>query len=165
MVTRLAGLLRHSLESSRAQVVPLRVELTAVEYYLQIEQVRHGDRLRVTMDVPEVLHERTVPSFLLQPLVENSIRHGFTDPQRPLHLVVRAREDREKLVLTVEDDGPGISDAKSLEGGIGLGNNRARLAALYRGRASLDIAMGAHGNGTRVTIVLPLDAAGDVPSP
>ena len=90
MVTRLADLLRHSLESSRAQLVTLRVELEAVRRYLDIEQVRFGDRLVVTIDVAESLLDRAVPSFLLQPLVENAVRHGPGDSRSPLRIFVSA---------------------------------------------------------------------------
>jgi two-component system, LytTR family, sensor kinase len=155
MVTRLAGLLRHSLESSRAQLVTLRVELVALKYYLEIEQVRFGDRLIADIDVPETLLERVVPSFLLQPLVENSIRHGFTDPERPLHLQVRAREAGGRIVLTIIDDGAGITNPGGPRDGLGLGASRARVAGLYGGGATFDLAPGDGGRGTRVTITLP----------
>jgi len=159
MVTRLAGLLRHSLESSRSQLVTLRVELTALRHYIEIEQVRHGDRLAATVDVPEALHERTVPSFLLQPLVENAVRHGFVDPQRPLHLAVSARAEPGGLVLTVVDDGAGVGSRGAPGDGVGLGHTRARLAGLYGGRASLVLAPGEGGRGTRVTVTLPPEPA------
>jgi two-component system LytT family sensor kinase len=158
MVTRLAGLLRHSLESSRAQLVTLRVELEALRHYLEIEQVRHADRLVVTVDIPDSLLDRVVPSFLLQPLVENSIRHGFTDPERPLHLAVRAGETTGGIVLTIVDDGAGISTRGEQREGIGLGTTRARLAGLYGGRATLFLASAASGRGTQVTIHLPEQA-------
>ena len=164
MVDRLSGLLRHSLESSRAQVVPLGVELTAMRYYLEIEQIRYGDRLIIEVNVPERLHARMVPSFLLQPLVENSIRHGFTDPERPLQLGLRAWEEDGRLLLTVEDDGAGLQNDARTTGGIGLGNNRARLTALYGTRASLDIEPGPAGRGTRVTIAIPEEYVGPASS-
>jgi two-component system LytT family sensor kinase len=157
MVTRLAGLLRHSLDSARAQLVPLRVELEALRHYLEIEQVRHGDRLRVSWDVPEGLHDRIVPSFLLQPLVENTIRHGFDDPVRPLHVLVSAAGSGQQLVLTVSDDGAGLASRDAPEDGIGLGHTRARLAGLYGGKATLALTSGDHGRGARVTITLPED--------
>jgi hypothetical protein len=155
MVGRLAGLLRHSLESSRAQLVTLRVELTALRHYLEIEQVRYGDRLRAVVEVPEELMDRVVPSFLLQPLVENSIRHGFTDPSRPLRLDVRAWRENENLVLAITDDGAGLPASGEARDGIGLGTTRARLTGLYGPRASLTLGPGADGRGARVTIVLP----------
>ena len=170
MVMRLADLLRHSLESSRAQVVPLRVELEALRHYVGIEEVRHGDRLRVALHVPHELLDANVPSFLLQPLVENAVRHGPADAATPLHVEVRARADGERLVIEVRDDGVGMARAggastngasangTATNGGTGLGNTRARLAGLYGGAASLALSAGIDGRGTAVTIALPLGA-------
>jgi signal transduction histidine kinase len=155
MVTRLADLLRHSLESSRSQLVTLRVELDALRQYLDIEQVRYADRLSVAMDVPEPLLERVVPSFLLQPLVENGIRHGFTDARRPLRMEVRARVDGDRLILSVSDDGAGVAERDDARDGLGLGNTRARLDGLYGAAASLTLSPGDRGQGTVVTVVLP----------
>jgi two-component system LytT family sensor kinase len=155
MVEALAGLLRHSLESSRAQVVTLDVELGALEHYLRIEQVRHGERLIVRVEVPTELRQRTVPSFLLQPLVENAIRHGYTDPTRPFSLWVQAEASGTGLRLTVLDDGAGVGSGQQAEG-VGLGNTRARLAGLYGARASLEIGPRPEGRGTRVVVTLPV---------
>ena len=155
MVVRLAGLLRHSLESSRAQQVPLRVELLALQHYLEIEQVRHGDRLVASVAVPDSLLDRMVPSFLLQPLVENSIRHGLVDPLRPIHLEVSAREEPNGIILRISDDGAGLKAPGDPRDGVGLGTTKARLAGLYGGRASLKLVPGPGGRGAEVTIVLP----------
>jgi hypothetical protein len=154
MVTRLADLLRHSLESSHAQVVTLRVELEAVRRYLDIEQVRFGERLVVSTTVPDDLCDEMVPSFLLQPLVENAVRHGFVDSSRPLHIAVNvARTAACGLTINVADDGAGIrSDSND---GVGLANTRARLHGLYGETASLTLAPGDRGVGTVVTVVLP----------
>lgn len=159
MVTRLAGLLRHSLESARTQEVPLRVELEALRHYLAIEQVRHGDRLVAEVDVEPALHDCVVPSFVLQPLAENAIRHGFTDPQRPLHVAVRAHASAGRLVLTVEDDGDGVAGGGERRDGIGLGTTKARLEGLYGARGSLELSRRGDGRGTRVTVTLPDDRA------
>jgi signal transduction histidine kinase len=154
MVTRLADLLRHSLESSREQLVTLRVELEAVQRYLDIEQVRFSDRLIAAVDVPAGLADEMVPSFLLQPLVENAVRHGFVDATRPLHVTVRAAGGGgNALTITVTDDGAGLRDDSN--DGVGLANTRARLQGLYGSRASLALSAGEGGMGTTVTIVLP----------
>lgn len=155
MVTRLAGLLRHSLESSRAQVVTLRVELEALRHYLEIEQVRHRERLVVVVDVAEALHDRVVPSFLLQPLVENAIRHAAPEAGQVLHLEVRGTATADGLQLAVTDDGVGVGRSGDPGDGVGLGNTRARLAGLYGDRATLTLAPGDDGHGTRVTVTLP----------
>ena len=156
MVTRLADLLRHSLESSRTQLVTLRVELEAVRRYLDIEQVRFGDRLRVDVDADPSLLDAMVPSFLLQPLVENAVRHGPVDTSTPLHVTIAANRDARCVIITVTDDGAGIHDAGDTgREGVGLANTRARLHGLYGPDASLTFSSGTAGIGTVVTIVLP----------
>jgi signal transduction histidine kinase len=160
MVTGLADLLRHSLESSRSQLVSLRVEIDALRRYVEIEQVRFRERLAVTIDVPDALLDRPVPSFLLQPLVENGIRHGLTDPHRPLCIGVLARVSGATLVLTVSDDGAGLTTEATSPNGVGLGNTRARLRGLYGDGASLTLGRGLDGRGTVVTVTIPLAAGG-----
>lgn len=155
MIDRLAGLLRHSLDAAGAQQVPLRVELQALRHYLEIEQVRHGARLEVRWEVPAALDGRVVPSFVLQPIVENAIRHGFDAPDRVLRIEVGAAEQAGRLTLTVRDDGAGLAARGAPSDGIGLGHTRARLAALYDGAASLDLGPGPDGRGVKVTITLP----------
>ena len=160
MVTGLADLLRHSLESSRSQLVALRVEIDALRRYLEIEHVRFQERLAVTIDVPKSLLERSVPSFILQPLVENAIQHGLTDLNRPLRVAIGARLSRGRLVLTVSDDGAGIVSEATTPNGFGLGNTRARLAGLYGEAASLTLSAGPEGRGTVVTVAIPAEASG-----
>ena len=155
MVTRLADLLRHSLESSRTQLVTLRVELEAVRRYLEIEQIRFGDRLIVLIDVDDAVLDRMVPSFLLQPLAENAVRHGLVDAHSPLRIDVRAFMRDRELVIGVSDDGAGLDDQADGRDGIGLANTRARLRGLYGDAASLTLSSGTHGVGTIVTVVLP----------
>ena len=156
MVTRLADLLRHSLESSRTQLVTLRVELEAVRRYLDIEQVRFGDRLRVDIEADPSLLDAMVPSFLLQPLVENAVRHGPVDTSTPLHVTIAANRDAGRVLITVTDDGAGIRDHEDTgREGVGLANTRARLQGLYGTKASLGFSSGTASVGTVVTIVLP----------
>jgi hypothetical protein len=158
MVTRLGDLLRHSLESSRAQLVTLRLELEAVRRYLDIEQVRFGDRLVVSIDATNGVLDRMVPSFLIQPLVENAVRHGPVDPNTPLHVAVAASAVESRLVITVRDDGVGVGRQSPASNGIGLANTRARLRGLYGNDASLTL--GDAGDGTIATVSLPLDQPG-----
>ena len=155
MVTRLADLLRHSLESSRTQLVTFRIELEAVRRYLDIEQIRFGDRLLITIDVADALLDRMVPSFLLQPLVENAVRHGPVDATSPLHIDVAAALRGGRLIITVSDDGAGLGTETERTDGIGLANTRARLAGLYGEAASLTLSSGARGTGTLVTVEIP----------
>lgn len=157
MVTRLADLLRHSLESSRTQLVTLRVELEAVRRYLDIEQIRFGDRLQVTIDVNDALLDCMVPSFLLQPLVENAVRHGPVDTRTPVRIVVGASNSNGQLTLVVSDDGAGIRDDVGAGDGVGLANTRARLKGLYGDAASLSLSSGTAGTGTVVRVVLPVN--------
>jgi signal transduction histidine kinase len=155
MVTRLADLLRHSLESSRTQLVTLRVELEAVRRYLDIEQIRFGDRLIASIQVSDALLDRQVPSFLLQPLIENAVRHGPVDATSALHIDLQATLRDQQLVISVSDDGAGLSTEKERSDGIGLANTRARLQGLYGEAASLTLSSGIRGAGTTVTVVLP----------
>jgi LytS/YehU family sensor histidine kinase len=137
----------------------LRVEVDALRRYIDIEQVRFRERLVVAIDIPEGLHEWTVPSFLLQPIVENAIRHGLTDRQRPLLVEVRARRSAGTLVVTVSDDGAGVVDEANTPNGFGLGNTRARLHGLYGDAGSLTLERGADGRGTVVTVAIPEQAS------
>jgi LytS/YehU family sensor histidine kinase len=111
----------------------------------------------VRWNVDRNLEDRMVPSFVLQPLVENAIRHGFTDPSRALTIDVAIVRNDGGLVLRVEDDGEGLtrSDLERPAEGIGLGHTRARLAGLYGDRASLILGPSANGRGVRVMITIP----------
>jgi LytS/YehU family sensor histidine kinase len=138
-------------------VVSLRVELQVLRHYLDIEQVRHGPRLILQWNVASAIDDRLVPSMVLQPIVENAIRHGFTDPSRALTVKIAIEPAGSGLMLSVEDDGEGISNA-AFDGPaerIGLGHTRARLAGLYGDQASLQLQPVSGGRGTRVVIRIP----------
>lgn len=130
MLTRLSDLLRASLESAGQQEVPLRQELGTVERYLDIERVRLGDRLRVAIEVDPAALDVPVPNFILQPLVENAIRHAVARRTEGGNVFIRARVQPDGLHLEVEDDGPGFSADQPL--GIGLSNVRDRIAGNMR---------------------------------
>lgn len=160
MISRLGDFLRMTLDAPPDQMVPLRKELAFIRAYLAIEQVRFQDRLRVEMEVPGELQELRVPSFILQPLVENALKHGLADRPRGGTLRLRASRDSECLQLEVQDDGEGFQPGRE---GTGLGNVRARLGLIYKGRHQLDL-LGAPGRGTLVVLRLPLDAVrGEAP--
>jgi signal transduction histidine kinase len=130
---RLSDLLRMSLENSAQQEIPLHAELDFLSKYLQIEQTRFADRLVVRFDIqPETL-ETLVPNLILQPLVENAIKHGIAKKAGPGHIDVSARRDGDKLLLEVRDDGVGLpTDAfTALQTGIGVSTTRARLQYLF----------------------------------
>uniref|UniRef100_Q025Y3 histidine kinase n=1 Tax=Solibacter usitatus (strain Ellin6076) TaxID=234267 RepID=Q025Y3_SOLUE len=158
MLELLSDVLRSVLRAEGAHVTPLSTELEFLERYLAIEQVRFSDRLRPRIAVDPSLRRAAVPQFILQPLVENALRHGISRRADAGLLEVTAQRDGDMLVLTVRDDGPGLSPVEPLGTGVGLANTRARLAALYGDRASLEIASGA-GAGVLATIRLPYHEA------
>jgi LytS/YehU family sensor histidine kinase len=130
---RLSDLLRMSLENSGQQEIPLHAELDFLAKYLQIEQTRFADRLVVRYDIqPETL-ETLVPNLILQPLVENSIKHGIAKKAGPGHIDVSARREGDKLLLEVRDDGVGLPDDAftAFQKGIGVSTTRARLQYLF----------------------------------
>ncbi|MEW5927244.1 MAG: histidine kinase [Gemmatimonadota bacterium] len=151
---RLRGLLETTLEREAQQEVPLEEELRVVELYAGIEQVRFAGRLRVDVHVHAALAKALVPHLLLQPLVENAIRHGVSR-RGPGRVEVEAREGDGGLRLVVRDDGAGFAGGAANGSGIGLANTRARLQALYGAAHRFEIA-GVAGGGTAVTIILPL---------
>ena len=139
MMDRLGDLLRMALDTANVQEVPLKDELEMLQKYLDIEQVRFGPRLRVTLDVPQVAAAAFVPNFLLQPLVENAVRHGVAPHKRPGHVTIVIRHEGDQLALHIRDSGDGVKPAvlDMLNRGVGLSNTRARLEHLYPGRYSL----------------------------
>lgn len=165
MMAHLGALLRASLDHTDGHEVPLERELTLLDDYLAIEMLRFEGRLAVDICVPDPARDALVPVFLLQPLVENAIRHGINAQMRGGHLRIRARRDNGRLVLTVEDSGVGLPAGWRLEdhGGVGLMNTTRRLEELYGSDHDLQIE-GAPGDGVRVQVTLPY-RAGDGAAP
>src|SRR6185369_4509061 len=133
MIARLSELLRLTLENDGAQEVSLHQELDFLKRYLEIQQVRFGDRLKVHFDVaPETMDAR-VPNLLLQPLVENAIQHGLAPFSAPGEIHIHASRENGLLCLRIADSGPGLpaSTPSGAPDGIGLANTRARLQQLY----------------------------------
>ncbi len=156
VVAGLGDLLRRLLDGASRQEVPLREELEFVRNYLDIEQVRFRDRLKVTIDAePEVLDAK-VPHLILQPLVENAIRHGIAPYLWAGHLLVAARRFEDRVQLLVRDDGPGAGngDGDTTRPGIGLTNTRARLTRLYGGDFELEVSNAPDG-GLEARIAIP----------
>lgn len=156
MVARLSDLLRRALDPANAGEVPLSRELEAARSYLDVEEVRFQDRLRVEVSVPAELGGAAVPGLLLQPLLENAVRHGIA--RRPgggrIELAAEARGDRLRLV--VRDDGDGPEDAPRAGGlGIGLANVRARLVQIYGEDHRLELRELAAG-GAEAMVEIPL---------
>lgn len=155
MLEQLGEMLRRVMRADRPQEVPLAEELDFVRQYLGIEQVRFSDRLRPVFDVDPALNSALVPEFLLQPLVENAIRHGLAKRVTATLLRIEARREGDDLVLSVTDDGPGPGGTPAdLTEGVGLGNTRERLATLYGDRASLTLVRTPEG-GASATVRLP----------
>jgi signal transduction histidine kinase len=156
MLARLSDLLRLTLESSDAQEVPLRDEVAFLKMYLEIEQIRLGDRLTVAFEVDPMLEDVLVPNFVLQPLVENAVKHGIAPRSAPGRLAVRAWAEGERLRLQVADDGLGLPAAPTRQGlGIGLSNVQARLERLYGDDHPLTLRP-ADPTGLIVDLTLPL---------
>lgn len=156
MITRLGELLRHALESTDQQEVPLSEELDFLKRYLEIEQTRFGDRIQIQLDIAPDTSELLVPNLILQPLVENAIQHGIEPNARPGKIVVHASRADETLTLRVSDSGAGDSP-KPFKEGVGLSNTRSRLRQLYGERQTFVLEAGLNG-GVRATITLPCRA-------
>ena len=154
MVEKLGDLLRLTLDDVETQEVPLWRELEFLRLYLAIEQIRFEDRLRVRI-APTELSEVLVPHMVLQPIVENAVRHGLGQSEEAVTIDVTVTRSNGSLELRVSDDGPGLLPLKSGRTGIGLTNTRSRLERLYGAEAHLDIEPAA-GRGVRVTITLPI---------
>jgi LytS/YehU family sensor histidine kinase len=155
MMDRLGDLLRMTLNTSNVQEVPLRKELEMLQTYLDIEQARFGDRLCVRIAIDPDTLDAQVPNFLLQPLVENAVRHGIAPHTRPGHLAVEAVHDGRQLHIHILDNGDGVPPHRLtlLNQGVGLANTRARLEHLYRGEHALVFAH--TDEGFRVTVSIP----------
>jgi signal transduction histidine kinase len=156
MLEQLGDMLRRVMRADRPQEVSLADEVSFVRQYLGIEQVRFSDRLRPEFAVAASVENAAVPEFLLQPLVENAIRHGLANRVEATLVRIEARREGDDLVVSVSDDGPGLGPggAAAVTEGVGLGNTRARLATLYGLRARLDLT-DVPGGGTLVTVRIP----------
>jgi len=152
----LSDLLRYVLDDSAHQEVPLKREIEFVERYLAMEKVRFQDRLQVRTEIEPDTLDALVPNLVLQPIVENAIRHGIESQAGPTTVSVRASRERGALRLSVSDDGPGFRGTAETRKspGVGLNNTRIRLAQLYGDGAALDTA-DAPPSGAIVTITLP----------
>lgn len=156
-VTRLSAFLRHTLDQDPMKKVTLKQELEALDLYLGIEKLRYGPRLRLQFDVDPAALGALVPSLLLQPLVENSLKYAIAPAETGGTLHVGARLIGQRLLLHVADDGPGLAAGASIGGGrgVGLRNTRERLVVLYGDRSRF-----AHHNttpGLRIDIEFPAE--------
>jgi LytS/YehU family sensor histidine kinase len=158
MIVRLSRLLRQSLDPDNDREVLLEHELGCLEPYLELEKMRFGDRLSVTMDIAADARSAWLPALVLQPLVENAIRHGIAPRAAPGTVAIRAHRGIEGLVVEIEDDGAGLPEP--VPHGIGLSNTRARLLELYGESSALELRRGdARGTVVRLSIPQPKEAA------
>ena len=154
MLARLSGFLRLTLELSADPEHSLRQELIFARSYLAIEHIRFRDRLQVEEDIDESLLDACVPVLLLQPLLENALRHGIERLGSSGHLMIRAQRHGDRLCLWVSDDGPGCAPSR-LGTGIGTANTLARLKELYGSDQSFQLG-GDPGGGTNARVEIPL---------
>jgi signal transduction histidine kinase len=173
MISRLGALLRFSLEGADAPEIPLRRELDLLQQYLDIMQVRFQGRLEVTMHTDPRTLDALVPTLILQPLVENAIKHGI-EPQRDGgRITIETHLDGDTVILRVADDGPGVTlgeapltlAGQTPSGGVGLRNTRARLAQLYGNRQRFTLARDDE-RGAVAEVRMPFRTAGvSAPAP
>lgn len=160
MLGHISRFLRMTLDDGEAPTIPLEEELGFLEAYLAILRARFGDRLRVECDIDPRARALRVPRLVLQPLVENSVRHGDSVEAGPCRIGVRARLEDGALALEVEDDGHGPPPAPAAEG-IGIGNIRRRLEQLYPGAHALTLGPGPAGGALTRLVIPVLARSGD----
>jgi len=159
MIVGLSEFLRRASEDSHRALVTLAEEVEYLQRYLDIQKVRFGERLQVSVDVPAELLSAQVPNLLLQPLVENAIKHGIA--KRVVGGAVRVAGTRRdgRLHLSVYNDGPGLhEDWHSTRTGVGIGNLRTRLQILHGNESGLDLRR-ADAGGVEVVVTLPFREA------
>jgi two-component system, LytTR family, sensor kinase len=158
MIARLSELLRHTIDSRGSDEVSLREELDFLRRYIEIMEIRFQGRLHVETQADDGVLDALVPNLILQPIVENALEHGASRTNEG-RVEISARRFGDDLVLTVRDNGPGLSAAESK--GIGLTNTEARLEQLYGDAASLTIGA-ADGGGVLATVIVPFHTARDL---
>jgi two-component system, LytTR family, sensor kinase len=155
MIRELSSFLRSGLASDPLQDIPLSAEVAQQRAYLDIERTRFPDRLQVEIDIPPALEQALVPSFILQPLVENALKHGVASSTGLTTVRIEAHQSSDTLNLSVVDDGTGGADHVPSGASIGLRNVRQRLAARFGERCSLKTGP-KHPHGFEARIELPL---------
>lgn len=157
MLVRLSELLRLTMHHRGQPLTPLSEEVAFIEKYLDIERIRFRNRLTATIEVAAEIRHELVPSLILQPLVENAIRHGIEPQSRPGVVTILAQRDDDALLLIVRDNGAGIPREGFAREGIGLANTRARLRELYGEHHRFEL-INVAGGGCEVRVRLPLGA-------
>jgi two-component system, LytTR family, sensor kinase len=158
MIARLGDFLRLTLENSGAQEVSLQKELEFLTCYLEIERVRFQDRLTTSLEVEPSALDAPVPNLILQPIVENALRHGIAQTRGPGRVEISAKRENGSLRIRVRDNGPGLAAITrpddGLREGLGLSNTRARLEQLYGSAHRFELE-NAPGGGLLVTLEIP----------
>jgi signal transduction histidine kinase len=157
MITGLSHLLRETLQAGGVERVTLDHELRLLDRYIDIQRARFGDRLQVTFSVEDAARAALLPGLLLQPLVENAIKHGIGARAAAGHVGISAARDADRLIIEIRDDGRGLRDGEVVDG-VGLGNCRARLSALFGSDVGLTIANRPEG-GAVVRLAMPFQVA------
>lgn len=157
-ILSLSAMFRYVLDGSRAHQVKLIDELAFVRSYLGLEQLRYGERIHVTIDIDPTLEQTWIPPLLLQPLVENALRHGTSRSHDPVHIAVRAYAEGDDLTVSIDDDGPGPGLSQHRGSGSSHADLRARLELVYGTRASFKTGSSAMG-GFRAVIRLPREVS------
>lgn len=162
MIVQLSQFLRYSLDNDPIQMVSLQQELDALKLYLNIEQTRFGDRLTLNFDIQPECDHIPIPSLILQPLVENAIKHGIAPSETGGTLSVRATLDNSFMVIQIADTGPGatktnVAANRQSSSGIGLRNTRDRLQAFYGDRYEFNLESAVDG-GFKVEMKLPINS-------
>ena len=165
MINRLSDMFRLSLESSSSQEITVENELEMLKPYLEIMDMRFGDRLKIIVDFPEETREALVPNLILQPLLENAVRHGIAPKPEGGTVTVRGLRKGDRLLIEVADDGRGFQGESTelLRNGLGLSNTKERLALLYGKNHGFDLGRGSQG-GACVVLDIPFRTAGEKPA-
>ena len=171
MIHKLGSFLRYSLKNDQVDFVSLESEIDAIRLYLEIEKTRFSDRLQVEYRIAEELRNARVPSLIIQPLVENALKYAIAPSERGGCITIEASSFKDSLLLSVEDDGPGMQSLdpgefaqSALEStGVGLRNIRDRLRNIYRDKGTMVMENLASG-GLRVKLALPLVFNGQLQS-
>lgn len=156
MLMRLSGFLRYSLDRHPSELAPLSAELEAQRKYLEIEQTRFGEKLSVHFDIEPGLENVTLPSLILQPILENAIKYAITPSAEGGRIEVVAKRDGDGLRIRVDDDGPGLTPTPQRRRGVGLANARERLMLVYGEKAGLEVT-NRQPRGCRVELWLPIE--------
>ena len=159
MLESLASFLRASLRMGESRFVPLRDELDLISKYLRVENVRWGNRLDVQTNIEPGAEDALIPTLLLQPLVENAIRHGVATSEIGGEIVIRATKLGDQLMLQIENDGTGLSPdwQNRAESQVGLANTRRRLGLLFEDRYDLHLEELSNGR-VRLELVIPFQS-------